>query len=104
MKRSIARAAGSLILAAGLLAGCGSVAGESPYASAANRAFQRGYPAAAAATRSGSSAPASPLAWWRRPMDLVRQAGAAEDAAKFAADRLREMGSKLGGPAQPASR
>lgn len=104
MKRSITRAAGSLILAAGLLSGCG--AADSPYASAANRALQSGYPAAVAAAKgdSGASAGTSSLSWWRRPMDLLRQAREAESAAKSAAERLREMGSKLGGPSQPASR
>ena len=106
MKQSIARAAGSLILAAGLLAGCGAAAAESPYASAAGRAMQNGYPAAVSAANgdSGANAGASPLSWWRQPMELLRQADAAEDAARSAAERLREMGSRFGGPSQPASR
>ena len=106
MKQSITRAAGSLILAAGLLAGCGAAAAESPYASAAGRAVRSGYPAAVAAANGGSGANvgASPLSWWRRPMELLRQADAAEDAAKSAAERLRQMGSRFSGPSQPTSR
>lgn len=105
MKRPITRAAGTLILAAGLLAGCGAAA-ESPYASAASRATAIGYPAALAAARADSSAEvgAAPFSWWRRPIDLLRRAGAAQDAAESAADRLRELGASLGGMRQPPSR
>src|SRR5690349_180089 len=110
MKLRVMRAASAFILAGTLLAGCGDLAGQTPYASSAAQAVQAAEPAAHAAgpaaqgVMSGAKK-ATPeggaglLSGWPQPLRSLQAAGSAAARGAFVGDWWQSVSNRFVGEA-----